>query len=75
MFHFEEHGYFLCWSSDTDLIFLGEASMGIKNNMQEGKKYFMLEKTPLKILTLFIKNAINTFYNLTYDHCDLINMF
>ena len=28
---------FLCESSDKDLIFLGEASMGIKNDFQKKK--------------------------------------
>ena len=32
---------FLCLSSDEDFILLGQASMGIKNDFQKKKEYFM----------------------------------
>ena len=48
MFYFEEHGYFLYWSSGEDLIFVEEASMGIKNIMQKEKRVFNVRKNPLK---------------------------
>ena len=38
MFCLKEHGHY-SMSSDEDLIFLGKASMGIKNYLQEKKGY------------------------------------
>ena len=52
MFHFEKHSqpFFLCVSSDKDLIFLGQAthSQGIKIDLQKKKKIFYIIKNTLK---------------------------
>ena len=43
MFHFEEYiAIFRVKSSDEDSIFLGKASMGIKNDLQKIKIIFYL---------------------------------
>ena len=42
VFHFEKHGHFAMLSSDEDLIFLGEASIGIIKNYLQKKKYYIL---------------------------------
>ena len=43
--HFEEYGYiFLCFSSDEDLIFFGQASMGIKNDSLKKKRILYVRK-------------------------------
>ena len=43
MFQFEEPDHFQCKSSDEYLNLLGQASMGIKNDLQK-KGYSMKEK-------------------------------
>ena len=54
--HFDEKGVFqpcpfLCQSSNQDLIFLGQVSIGIKNNLQKNKRKFFVRKKTLKNTT------------------------
>ena len=47
VFHFEEHGPFSMLEQGLGLMFLGQASMGIKNDLQKKEKIFYgKKKTP-----------------------------
>ena len=48
MLQFEEPGHFLCQSSDEDLIFLGQASISIKNDLKKKERIFHERKKHLE---------------------------
>ena len=64
---------FLCYNSNSDLNFLGQAYMGIKNDLQ--KKYIGISVDCSYIDLFFLQNAIDTFHNLYYDYWDPITKF
>ena len=67
MFRLKEHGHY-SMSSDEDLIFLGKASIGIKNDLQKKKMIFYVEKNTLKVFNTY-KNYIGK----SVKYLDLIN--
>ena len=54
MFHLVESGFSLyVRGDDEDLIFLGQAFMGIENDLQKKKiTFYVRKKTPLKMNTI-----------------------
>ena len=64
---------FLCYNSNSDLNFLGQAYMGIKNDLQ--KKIHRYKCGLFLHRSLFLQNTIDTFHNLYYDYWDPITKF